>query len=493
MMNGSPNPFPEPTGLPPKPPKQEKVLPVSAIRETEKVDSDVDEEFKVKESRVLWTKNPEVPADRVNKNSIKIFLLLLQPASKIFELIQLMYPAATTTIGKILEMIPHNATEPALGGQTYEGLARPKTSRDEFRDLEMIASDDKALVYAGIRRGEVLIAIPEGYTSKQVVQLGKQILSNPRIKRLIDRASSLPSSACSTSTGSTSSSTKRRSRKKKSKKFPLAMTTAPKRESVRVMDVLEEESQEEASPRKPKERKQEVVKPLLSESKDNDSCDEVLKRAVEHAAVANAEVSKTAPGQGRYSVNKEPSDIEEYLMNRYPSLRRQLVLQSYDSDNEKDDMASMCLTNEDTCTTVTLYDSSQASPCFVSHKDTEHLSGFTLSARSPSIVSRRQKAKARITRKLRELAMILAFIMVVRYFVDPRGFSSRGVARGPSCPLGLTGLIQCCFFLAVFWKSQLMALRLKSQRGRVFLPGSPYTHHEMCPFMHTASALLCSE
>jgi hypothetical protein len=44
-------------------------------------------------------------------NAYKIFFLLLQPKTKIFELVQLIYPPNDTTVGNILKMIPENATD----------------------------------------------------------------------------------------------------------------------------------------------------------------------------------------------------------------------------------------------------------------------------------------------------------------------------------------------------------------------------------------------
>jgi hypothetical protein len=124
-------------------------------------------------------------------HAYKIFLLLLQPQTKIFELIQLIYSPNDTTIGSIIQMIPENATEPALGAQEYVGLCRPKT-QEELLDQELLASEARpGVVSANITLGEILVAIPTGFTGKDVAVLSKQILANPKIVKLLKRADPL--------------------------------------------------------------------------------------------------------------------------------------------------------------------------------------------------------------------------------------------------------------------------------------------------------------
>jgi hypothetical protein len=127
-------------------------------------------------------------ADATN---FKIFLLLLDPKTKIFELIQLLFPAGTTTVGDILRMIPRNATEKKLGGQSYVGLTRPRRSSEPMTNLDQIAhfslskrSTDSETC-GGLRNGDVAIAIPEECELNALKSLGKQILANPHIQKLV--------------------------------------------------------------------------------------------------------------------------------------------------------------------------------------------------------------------------------------------------------------------------------------------------------------------
>jgi hypothetical protein len=442
---------------------------------------DDEEQCKVKESHVLWTIAPAAPPRRESKNSCKIFLLLLQPASKIFELIQLMYPPSTTTIGGILDLIPCNATEPSLGSQKYQGLTRPKRNGDEFRDLSMLASS--AENSAGISRGEILIAIPDGYSAKHVVLLGKQILANPRIQRLLERASplALSSSSCSNSSGSSSSGKRRR--KKKSKKYNLnGLNQLPKRESVRVMEVLLEESHDDASPQKPKPSNDEITS-----LNDHSAivCDEILKRAVQNAEEANLQVpSPPLDGRGRQrksrisaGSNRQNTDIESFLLERYPSFRRRLTQPAVESDD--DSCLSLSNKSQDPIDAVGLENDKSSSLSFAS-----------ISSSNVNI-TRRQKQRARVLQKMSAICAIILVFMIFRYFIDPLGYASRGktAKRTPHCAMGISGLIRFALLFLLLLKSQLFLRRWKKHNSKLFERGD-LMGRENCPFMHTMSLLL---
>ncbi|GAX24790.1 hypothetical protein FisN_18Lh131 [Fistulifera solaris] len=119
---------------------------------------------------------------------IKVFLLLLQPKAKIFELIQIFFPPSVTTIGDIIHLIPANATKKALGSQQYIGLVRPRRRSKEYTNLSVMASGNSASM--GITHGEILIAIPESCEGRYMIGISKQILSNPRIRTLLEKSAS---------------------------------------------------------------------------------------------------------------------------------------------------------------------------------------------------------------------------------------------------------------------------------------------------------------
>ena len=127
--------------------------------------------------------------------SFKIFLLLVAPKNKIFEIIQVFYAPLETTVHHLIQCIPPNATEPALASQPYVGMCRLD---GQALDVDMMASAASSTSTTGghvecarIIRGEVLVAIPRGYSAKFCSQIAKPILSNPKVTKLMKKSDPL--------------------------------------------------------------------------------------------------------------------------------------------------------------------------------------------------------------------------------------------------------------------------------------------------------------
>ena len=121
--------------------------------------------------------------------SFKIFMLLVAPRSKIFEIIQVFYSPLQTTVYNLLERIPDNATEPALGSQEYTGLCRLD---GKALELDMMASaSSPESECAKIIQGEILVATPKGYSAHFCSQIAKPILSNPKVTKLLNKSDPL--------------------------------------------------------------------------------------------------------------------------------------------------------------------------------------------------------------------------------------------------------------------------------------------------------------
>jgi hypothetical protein len=140
---------------------------------------------------IVSAPSTSTPAPVARDEAFKVFLLLIQPKSKIFEIIQVFYSPRHTTVRNILEMIPLNATEPALGSQEYSSLCRPKDGKPI--DIDVMASsksgDNKEC--ARIVKGELLVAIPNGYSGSLCARISTPILSNPKVRKLLERSDPL--------------------------------------------------------------------------------------------------------------------------------------------------------------------------------------------------------------------------------------------------------------------------------------------------------------
>ena len=117
----------------------------------------------------------------------RIFLLLLEPNKKVFELIQVEYDAKTATVGYILGLIKLHASEQALVRQKHVGLIRPRDDV-ELTDRTMLATSQ-----GRIKHGEVLIPLPEDCRSSKCRRLAKTILKTPSVVKLLSKEQPLAS------------------------------------------------------------------------------------------------------------------------------------------------------------------------------------------------------------------------------------------------------------------------------------------------------------
>lgn len=121
---------------------------------------------------------------------IPFFILLLDPKSRIFELIEIDDADKSSTMKQILEYIPSKCTDERLLNTSYIGLCRP-SDRVEFTDLSVsafkspiescLASNER------IMENDVLVAILEDSTGFQMCKISKPILKNGKFREMIRR------------------------------------------------------------------------------------------------------------------------------------------------------------------------------------------------------------------------------------------------------------------------------------------------------------------
>ena len=251
---------------------------------------------------------------------IKIFVLLLEPRSKTFELIQLVYPAMTTTIGGIIRMIPQHATELTLGSQTYVGLCRPKGSSSSssssskasqaLSDFAMLASDAAAMstststtsssssskkskkkTTAAVCTGEILVAIPKDYSVAEVSRFSHAILTNRRFTKLLRRSNPLAPKAPRTK----ESKSHKKDRKSSSKK-------SSSRDAVQILEKHEEHGSFDESNSN-------------HQGEDEDphgSMQKAMEKAATAAAQANASILGTPPQKGILKNSNEANQQQNH-------------------------------------------------------------------------------------------------------------------------------------------------------------------------------------
>jgi len=117
-------------------------------------------------------------------NSSQLFVLLLEPIERKFEMVQVDADLSRVTVGEIVRMISKKSTVPLLANQMYRGLCRPKDG------IEMCLPDTPAGKVPGgwrIVEGEILVAIPHNCTGRDCILMAQPILRNPKVVRLLRR------------------------------------------------------------------------------------------------------------------------------------------------------------------------------------------------------------------------------------------------------------------------------------------------------------------
>lgn len=356
-------------------------------------------------------------------NSYKIFLLLLQPKLKTFELIQLIYSPNDTTIGDIIAMIPENATESALGSQTYTGLCRPKTE-EEIVDHELLASEplraNTSVASAKITLGEILVAIPVEYNGADVAVLAKQILSNPKIVKLLKRSDPLAP----------------KKRRRSSRRLGKGARRSRSKEHVEVMEKFDEED----------EIKQE------EEKKDSE---QKMREAMEHAAQEAAVSNALIPGG---TVPNLPKTIERNVS------RSTSIVSLEESIGDDKTMES------------SLQESIDESYSSWSKSFDESFASSVCSGVSKRSVRRRDRHSRRS--KIIQRSAVAGFVvMLAMYFMDPHGYSrtdeEKQVSQAATTenPMGLTGIFQCLFLLLSLYQLELFV-------RTTAIPSDRFDHNE---------------
>jgi hypothetical protein len=116
---------------------------------------------------------------------IPFFILLLDPKSRIFELIEINDASPSSSIGDILKSIGEKCTDERLSEMYYVGLCRP-SDRVEFLDLGAAAFPNTASSQQ-ILENDVLVAILEDSTGFQMTKISKPILKNAKFRDMIRR------------------------------------------------------------------------------------------------------------------------------------------------------------------------------------------------------------------------------------------------------------------------------------------------------------------
>jgi hypothetical protein len=106
---------------------------------------------------------------------IQVVLLLMDPNSRRFELLQLEFDSAKALVSDVVRQVQSSATEDTLRSLTYGGVC-------DQDGTEMIQS----LKLSNFCKGnEIVMAMPEGLTGKATLKLAQPILSDPKVADMV--------------------------------------------------------------------------------------------------------------------------------------------------------------------------------------------------------------------------------------------------------------------------------------------------------------------
>jgi hypothetical protein len=362
------------------------------------------------------------PSARSQKSNFKIYLLLLHPATKIFELIQLYFDPTTTTVRDVLLMIPANATETALGTQEYTGFCRPNAKEEEDKEISdfglLIQNHDNMKLSAQIVRGEVLVAIPVKYTCKHVASLSQQILVNPRICRLLDKQD-------------------RKNGKKQ------RHSHRRHRFSRKAMDVLQKHDEETTS---------------AVQERWEDMNDVTIERAMENAMTAAAAANAAVHGlKGRTQFDLSHQRHSYAVLS--PSVTGTEESLSLDWSMRSTSTTGNSLQTDASENSFSM-NSGYADKSYSSWSQSLDTSMNFSTIRMDNGASQQAVAKRRqkTLKQMRRAVLCLVAVMLLAYWRDPNGYASRNgrMETLMAHPFDVTGLLHIALFLLILVKLQFL-------------------------------------
>lgn len=114
-------------------------------------------------------------------SAIQIILLLMDPASRRFELLQLEFDSTRALVSDVLAQIPLSATVESMRTQKYRAVCDRKGAEMD--------NASKLVGFTHGKEGEVILAIPQEMSSRECAKLARPILSDPNVVAMLNPAS----------------------------------------------------------------------------------------------------------------------------------------------------------------------------------------------------------------------------------------------------------------------------------------------------------------
>eukprot|EP00586_Coscinodiscus_wailesii_P006303 CAMPEP_0172481004 /NCGR_PEP_ID=MMETSP1066-20121228/6513_1 /TAXON_ID=671091 /ORGANISM="Coscinodiscus wailesii, Strain CCMP2513" /LENGTH=483 /DNA_ID=CAMNT_0013242865 /DNA_START=114 /DNA_END=1565 /DNA_ORIENTATION=+ len=126
------------------------------------------------------TQAPGVKTEETLSNTVQIVLLLIDPTSRRFELIQLEFDSVKAIVQDLLSQIPSAASEESVRDQGYDGICTI--------DGEEMSCTGKLKDFVEQNEGinAVVLAMPEGVSPEDCAEMAKPILADKNVIAVVD-------------------------------------------------------------------------------------------------------------------------------------------------------------------------------------------------------------------------------------------------------------------------------------------------------------------
>lgn len=111
----------------------------------------------------------------LKRSMLKVVLLLMDPMTRRFELLQLEFDSEKALVSDVLAQIPLSVTEPSLRTQTFEGIVGK--DGQEMTHHQLLAEK--------VSGNEVLVAVPKGSNAKDCSRLARPILGDDKVVTMV--------------------------------------------------------------------------------------------------------------------------------------------------------------------------------------------------------------------------------------------------------------------------------------------------------------------
>jgi hypothetical protein len=124
----------------------------------------------------------------LNNPPIQIILLLMDPNSRRFELLQLEFDSSKALVSDVLLQVNLSATETTLRDMVYGGVC-------DQTGMEMIASC-KLSMFCNPAKNEIILAMPKGMSGSETAVLAKPILEDEKVVEMVSTYKSMIHEMC---------------------------------------------------------------------------------------------------------------------------------------------------------------------------------------------------------------------------------------------------------------------------------------------------------